>query len=271
MKNNFNKNKKMELEIFKGSFSKKDEISPAYINIKNPKYIEIDNLYYSGFLIVNYNREFNDLLLRRIIDTNINMNISIFYEKQDSYKAIRDLTYSIANVGVELKEENNNKQDVDIAAFTYNDAKYIRKELQINNEEIYFLYIYIMIFSKDLKELDYLINKVEGILQSVGLQTKRTTFRQEQTFLACIPIMQNHKDLQKAARRNVLTTGLVGTYPFVSSAKFDEEGIFLGTNIYNDSLVFIDKYDKEKYKNSNICVFGTSGAREIIFYKTTNN
>ena len=28
--------------------------------------------------------------------------------------------------------------DIDIAAFTYNDAKYIRKEMQVNNEDLYF-------------------------------------------------------------------------------------------------------------------------------------
>ena len=79
------------------------------------------------------------------MDTNCNINISIFYEKQDSYKTIRDLTYHIGNVGVDLKTINENRQDMDIAAFTYNDAKYIRKEIQINNEELYFLYIYINI------------------------------------------------------------------------------------------------------------------------------
>ena len=68
------------------------------------------------------------------------MNISIFYEKQNSYKTIKDLTYHIGNVGVELKESNQNREDIDIAAYTYNDVKYIRKEIQVNNEDIYFFY-----------------------------------------------------------------------------------------------------------------------------------
>ena len=71
-----------------GIITKKDEISPAYISTKNPKNIEIDGIYYSGIIIVNYNRENIDLILKKIIDTNINMNISIFYEKQDCYKKI---------------------------------------------------------------------------------------------------------------------------------------------------------------------------------------
>lgn len=52
------------------------------------------------------------------------------------------MTYHIGNVGVDLKTNNQNRQDIDIAAFTYNDAKYIRKELQVNNESLYF-YIFI--------------------------------------------------------------------------------------------------------------------------------
>jgi len=218
---------KKNKDFLNGSFTVKDMLSPAYINTTNPKYIEIDNIYYSGIIIVNYYREYNDLILKKIIDTNVNMNICAFYEKQDNYKVIRDLTYHIANVGVELKEGNPNRQDIDIAAFTYNDAKYIRKEIQVNNEDVYYLYIYVNVFSPELKEQEYLINKIEGILQSSGMQTRRANFRQEQLYISCFPIMENDQDIKGAARRNILTSGLVSTYPFISSSIFDESRNFL--------------------------------------------
>ena len=195
------------------------------------------------------------------------MNISIFYEKQDSYKTIQDLTYHIGNVGVEIKETNPNRQDMDIATFAYNDAKYIRREIQINNEDIYFLYIYINVYSENKKELEYYLNKIEGITQSKGMQTRRANFRQEESYICCLPIMENHSILKEVAKRNILTSGLISTYPFISSTIFDEEGIFIGTNIYNNSLVFIDRYNTEKYKNANICIFGTSGAGKSFYTK----
>ena len=222
---------------------------------------------FSVILVTNYNREQSELILKSLIDTNININISIFYEKQDPYKTIRNLTYHIGNVGVDLKGKNQNRQDIDIAAFTYNDAKYIRKEMQVNNEDLYFLYIYVSTFSTDEKELEYLLNKIEGILQSKGMQTIRAYFRQEQGFKAILPLMENGIDVKEAVKRNVLTSGLLATYPFISSAIFDETGIFIGTNIYNNSLVFIDRYDKNKYKNANICIFGTSGAGKSFYTK----
>ena len=172
---NLSKIKKNKNKI-DGVFTQKDEISPSYINLENPKFIEIDNIFYSGIIIVNYYREYNDLILRKILDSNLNMNISIFYEKQDPYKIIRNLTYHIANVGVDLKEENQNKQDIDIAAFTYNDAKYIRKEMQVNNEDLYYLYIYIDMFSKSIDEQEYLLNKIEGIMQSNRTSNKKSKF-----------------------------------------------------------------------------------------------
>lgn len=269
-----NKNKKIQkneiknnLDFLNGSFTDTNYLAPSYINLVNPKYIEIDNNYYSSLLIINYFREQTDLILKSMIDTNIDVNISIFYERQDTYKTIRDLTYHIGNVGVDLKSNNQNRQDIDIAAFTYNDAKYIRKELQINNEDLYFLYIYLNTYSENIKELEYLLNKIEGIIESKGMQVRRAYFRQEQAFRACLPFMENPKLLKEVSKRNVLTSGLVATYPFISSAIFDEDGIFIGTNIYNNSLVFIDRYNTNKYKNANMCIFGTSGAGKSFYTK----
>ena len=138
-----NQNKKEKIDFMEGSFSDIDYIAPSYVNLLNPKFIEIDNNYYSSILLTNYFREQKDLILKSIIDTNIDINISIFYEKQNTYKTIRDLTYHIGNVSVDLQTINKNRQDIDIAAFTYDDAKYIRKEMQVNNEDLYFFYIYI--------------------------------------------------------------------------------------------------------------------------------
>lgn len=222
---------------------------------------------YSGLLVVNYIREQDDLILKNIIDSNINLYLSMYYEKQDTYKVIKDLTYNIGNVKVDLEKIGENRQDAEIAAFTYNDAKYIRKEMQINNEELYFLYMYLMIFSKDKDELEYNLTKIEGFLRSRGMQTKRSYFRQEQTYLSCLPLMQNHTDVKEITKRNILTNSIVATYPFISSAVFDEEGIFIGENIYNNSLIFIDRYDSNKYKNANMCILGTSGAGKSHFTK----
>ena len=264
----FNKEiEKKESNFLDGAVNINDEIAPSYINIKNPKYIEIDNLFFGGLIVVNYYREQSDILLKTLLDTNINMNISVFYEKQDQYKTIKDLTYHIGNVGVDINDKNKNREDIDLAIYTYNDAKYIRKEMQVNNEDLYFLYIYVNIFADNLKDLNFYLNNIEGLMQSKGMQTRRANFREEQVFRSCLPMMENDIDIKNSARRNVLTSGLISTYPFITSSIFDEEGIFIGKNIYNNSLIFVDRYNTEKYRNANMCIFGTSGAGKSFYTK----
>lgn len=245
----------------------KDELSPSYIDLSNPKYMEIEDKYCSSILVVDYYREQNDLIFKSLIDANININMSIFYEITDSNKIIKDLTYNIGNVSVDLENSNKNRQDIDIVEFTYDDAKYIRKQLQLENEDFYYLYIYITVYADNLKELKNNIEKIEGILQSKGMKTKKAYFRQEQAYISTLPLMINNKDVKNATKKNILTSGLVATYPFISSSIFDEKGIFVGKNIYNNSLIFIDRYDENKYKNANMCVFGTSGAGKSYYTK----
>ncbi len=258
--------KKIE-NFLNGTLNLKDKLAPGYINLTNPKYVELNGKYYAGLLIVDYEREYSEIIFKNLMNTNVNTNISIFYEKQDTYKTLKDLTYSIGNTGVDLKFGNSNKEDIDLAAFSYNDAKYIRKEMQVNNEELYYLYTYCIVIAKDEKELQASLSKLESILQASGLVPRRANFRQEQTFLSCLPIMENSKDLKEVTKRNVLTQGLVGTYPFISSTLCDENGVFLGSNRYNNSMILVDRFNKHKYKNANICVFGTSGAGKSFYIK----
>ena len=94
-----------EMEFKEGVFYDKDYIAPSYINLSNPKYMEIDEVFYSTLIGVNYYREQEELILKNLIDTNINMNISIFYEKKDSYKTIRELTYHIRKCWSRIKRK----------------------------------------------------------------------------------------------------------------------------------------------------------------------
>ena len=238
-----------------------------YINLTNPQYIEIDKKYYSSLLIVNYSREFNELIFKNILESNEDILISIYLEKKNQYKIIKEISQNIGNTTIDLEKINNSRIDIDIAKLSLQDAQYIRKEMQLNNEQLLYLNVYITTYANSKKELKNKISKIEEILQSSGMKSKKSLFRQEQTLLSNIPINNNNSDLIKATKRNILTEGVKGTYPFITSTIYDKEGILYGTDINNNSLIIINKFDREKYKNSNTCIFGASGSGKSYFTK----
>ena len=252
----------------KGALKEKDKLSPGYISLKNPKYIEIDGKFYSGLFVVDYPREFNYLILTNILKFNRNIKITYFFEKQDFYNTIKLLTYHIGNTSVDLSDGNKNREDIDLIAFSNNDAKYIRREMQINNEEMYYLYTYILVCGKSVNELECSLKEIEELCITNGLDVKRSYFRQEEIFKSLMPFNTQNEIIKKQVRRNILTNGIKSTYPFITSRIVDEKGILIGKSTEDNSLIIVDKFKKDKYKNSNIAIFGTSGAGKSYFTKT---
>lgn len=244
-----------------------DSILPDTINFSNPRYFEMDTFFYSGLIIVNYPKEQRVNWISPLISLDFNVDISIFYEKLDSSKVIREITYHIGDMNGALKTVSQNQQDIDIIRSSYEDAKYIRNQMQVNKEELYHLCIYCLVYEKDMEKLKVNIERLEAICASMGLQTRKAIFRQEKIFNSMLPVCDNNKDIKESATRNVLTEALTSTYPFVSTELYDAEGILIGENSQSKSLIIIDRFDSEKYKNANMCVLGTSGAGKSFFVK----
>ena len=72
--------------FIEGAVDNKDKIAPAYVDNQNPRYFEIDNMYFIGLIVTDYYREYSDIIFKNLMNANINMNLTCFYEKQDSYK-----------------------------------------------------------------------------------------------------------------------------------------------------------------------------------------
>ena len=253
--------------VMKGQNNCIDKIYPSYIDTSNPKFIVIDDYYISTLLITDYNKEMTEVFLEKCIALDLNLQISMFYEKKNSYEVIKELTYSIGNMGANIKVTNENQSDIDVMGSSYSDAKHIRKQLQLGGEDFYYLYAYIALYANSKEELEFEMQKLEGTLAGCGVSSRRAVFREEQTFLSTVPIMQNNNDVSSLTARNVLTSGLVATYPFLSNELCDENGIIIGINESNNSLVMIDRFETTKYKNANMCVIGTSGSGKSYFVK----
>lgn len=243
-----------------------DKICSSYIDFNNPKYVDIDGMCYASILVINYSREMEKLFLNKILSLNINTQISMYYDKKDSYEVIKELTYNIGSAGATIKTSGENQQDIDILGNTYNDAKYIRRQIQVGDEELFYLTLYIGTYANNPTELERNLQRIESIAINAGLITIRSSYRQEQAFYSSLPFLDNDKSIEKMTARNVLSSGLVSTYPFVSNELFDKNGVLIGINSFDKSIIMLNRFDTEKYKNANMFVIGTSRIWKIIFY-----
>lgn len=247
------------------NLSDTDRVCSSYINFTNPKYVEIDGIYYASLLVINYAREMESLFLNKILSLDIDVQLSIFYEKQNSYDVIKELTYNIGSTGATIKTSGENQQDIDILGNTYNDAKYIRKQLQVGEEDLFYLTLYIGTYADNINELERNLQRLESIALGNGMTCVRGTYRQEQAFYSILPFLNNDKDIKDITARNVLSGGLASTYPFVSNELYDKDGVLVGINSFDKSLIMLNRFDTEKYKNANMFVIGTSRVGEILF------
>ncbi len=245
--------------------SEVDNICSSYMSLENPKYIDIDGIYYASLLVINYAREMNSLFLNKILLLDIDVQVAMYYEKQNSYDVIKELTYNIGSAGATIKTSSDNQQDIDILGNTYNDAKYIRKQLQVGEEELFYLTIYIGTYAESTEVLERNLQRLESLALGNGLTTIRANYRQEQSFYSVLPLLHNDNEVKRMCARNVLTSGLVSTYPFVSNELYDKNGVLVGTNSFDKSIVMLNRFDTEKYKNANMFVIGTSRFWQIIF------
>ena len=244
-----------------------DEICSSYINFNNPKYALIDGIYCASLLVINYAREMEVLFLNKILSLDMDVQLSIFYDKKNSYDVIKELTYNIGSAGATMKTSGENQQDIEILGNVYNDAKYIRRQLQLGEEDLFYLTTYICTYAETEEELERNLQRIESVALGNGMTTIRGNYRQEGAFYSILPLLNNNKDIKNMTARNVLSSGLVSTYPFVSNELYDENGILVGINSFDKSLIMLNRFDTEKYKNANMFVIGTSRFREILFYK----
>src|SRR5574344_1145522 len=139
-----------------------DCILPDVIDFREPKYIQMDWYFYSGIIVTNYSRKQGIGWLSALFELDFNADISMFYEKLDTVKVVREITYQIGNMSGEMRTVGDNRQDIDVIKGSCEDAKYIRQQMQVNKEDLYYLCIYISVYSGNKEELNRDIERLEG-------------------------------------------------------------------------------------------------------------
>ena len=239
-----------------------DFISPRMIDAKtSPKHIIIDNMYYSFCYLPSDAYPIRSVAgwLSLLINIGEGVDVDFFIQKEDVANIQRKLQYRLRYNKVRMKETEDTSQDYDDLLSAIESGYYLKSGVAGNDEFCYMATI-LTITARSLESLNERYSDVKRYLIKHDLKIKQCLFQQIEAFNSTLPLCQYDKGIFKKGKRNILTSSLASAYPFVSFEMTDENGILLGVNKNNNSLVFVDIFDTKKYSNANMAILGSSGS-----------
>lgn len=239
-------------------------IYPANIDIKHD-YIRINNTYVSHIIIHDLPKEIEMLELVKIIPRNIENVVSINVIKEDVNNHLKKLTKVISETSCELRGMNNNLISKDVVKRINQDALELRRKLQVENEDIYKINIYIGISDVNIDNLKLNINKIISNLYANGIYAKVANFRQDLVYLNSLPLLNSNESLDAQTGINITTSQNAYLIPYVKNNVYDEKGILYG--YINNEFCIYDIFSANNM-NYNMCVLGSSGSGKSYFVKT---
>lgn len=253
--------KKGESKDFtEGLVSTKDIIAPSALEV-DFNYVRIDNRYYRTVFVASYPRFVGINWLSGLINFDASLNISMYIYPTDGKEILDDLRRKIAEMEAELSTDIQRGRIVNPATQAkLEDALNLQADLVKGEERFFQFGLYITLSADSKEELDKITKNLESGLGSLMIISKKATLQMEDGFITTLPCCNDRLNIT----RNMDTTSLATTFPFVSSDLSDDKGIMYGINEHNGSLVIFDRFSMQNY---NSVVFATAGAGKSYLIK----
>lgn len=253
-------------------------IAPPYIDFRRPTHICIDEKFYTFgyFTSQGYPNYVAAGWLSSFVNACEGVDIDIFLDRVPKEKIENAIGRRIRNNRAKMNDTSDTSTEAFNVSNLIDSGFYLLNNLA-NGEEFFYVSILITVTGDTLKEMNYRYSELEKMAHSMGITMRRATFQMEAAFESSLPLcklngMSNNSalslslpmtnltsDLYHKSRRNVLTSGAASLYPMISFELQDPNGIMLGVNRENNSLVAVDVFDTKRHANANGAILGKSG------------
>ena len=239
-----------------------DFISPRGIDFTKSSYIVMDGLYYS-FLYVKANGYPSTVRagwMSLLINAGEGIDVDVHLRREGRSKTIDKVAQRIRLNRTKMKGIQDTSTDYEELSNSIQAGYYIKNGLANNNEDLFYMSIFISVSAKTLDEMLWRKQQIMDMMKSMDMQLSECRFQQEAALRSVMPFLYVEPRLEKKTKRNVLTSGAASTYIFTSFEMSDDSGVLLGVNRHNNSLCVVDLFNTKKHKNANLNIIGTSGA-----------
>ena len=235
--------------------------TPSEIDFTHGRYICIDGVYYSYLLVPSdgFKAQVPAGWLSLLVNAGDGIDLDVFLTRQPKDRMIRKLGQQLRINRSKIRETSDTNSDFDDLDGAIRSGYFLKDGLG-NNEDVYYLNLLVTVTAGSVDELEWKCAEMKKLLLSQDMNVQPCSFCEEQAFLSSLPLVSLEKHLFERSKRNVLTLGAASCYPYTSYEMCDDNGILLGVNKHNNSLIIVDIFDSNVYKNANIAILGTSGA-----------
>ena len=238
-----------------------DLISPSSIDSHSPDYLLLDGVYHAYLYIAGYGYAtvVGKGWLTPLIEAGEGVSLSFQLRRQPREKTVSSISQATMVNRSRMRDVGDTRQDFEELGDAIYAGTYLKEGMNREGEDFYYMHTLIEVVADDPDTLEQRLTDLETLCVASDMLAKRCEFKHEQAFLSFLPLLISDPDIERKSRRNALTQGVAGAFPFASYELSDAGGIFLGLNLYNRSPVFMDLFDDYKYTNGNFAAFGSSG------------
>lgn len=228
-------------------------LAPQKIEV-DTTFIKVNNRYLRTLFVGGYPRFVSPGWLDPIINFNHSLDLSFFIYPVEGKTVLDDLRRKIAEMEAEIATDLQRGRVVNPGTQAkLEDARDLQEQLVKGAERFFQFSFYITIPADSLEELNQITHQVQSTLGSLLIVAKYTALQMEDGLVSSIPLAVD----KLAITRNMDTTSLATTFPFVSAELSSDRGVLYGINEDNDSLVIFDRFRLENY---NSILMATSGS-----------
>lgn len=236
-------------------------LAPGQVDFTHGSYIVMDGVYHAYLLVPSHG--YNSRVLAGwtslLVNAGEGIDVDFYFQREPKERIQSKLGQQIRINRSRIKDASDTNTDFDDIEGAIKSGYFLKQGLA-NYEDFYYTTIFITVTADSLDNLEWRVAEVKRLLASQDMSVSECHFLQERAMAAVMPFCSNDKKLFNRGKRNMLTSSVASCYPFTSYEMSDENGILLGVNKHNNSLVIVDIFNSRVYKNANMAILGTSGA-----------
>ena len=230
-----------------------------YIYMGNDKYARIFSLlFYPNYIEIGW----LDDILNSIGDVDISTQVQI----ADERNVIKYLTHKVTKLQSDyfLFQRQGNIEELHRLEENIMSFEEMRRNIQINNDKLFFIKITLRVNAKSLEELNEKSKLLRDEFANRSCEVRPLYFKQLEALKETLPLNNN---IISDNNRNMTSAGLADMFPIARTKSSVKEGVYLGRDLFTGLPINLETFT-QGLANANIAIFGIPGSGKSVTVKT---